>query len=131
MNRRFASMVVAAGLVLALGSQGLMQPTVGQEKAAVKEKAAPAKTAKKPAGRLPAHYAKVGVSDEQRKTIYGIQAGYNTQIEALQKQIDALKAKEDAEVVAVLTPDQKKKLDEFIAEAKKAAEERGAKKKSS
>jgi hypothetical protein len=131
MNHRFASMVVAAGIALALGSQGLMQPTVGQEKTAATEKAAPAKTAKKPTGRLPAYYAKVGVSDEQRKKIYSVQATYDTQIAALQKQIDELKAKEDAEVVAVLTPEQKAKLDELLAEAKKAAEARATKKKSS
>ncbi len=127
MNQRFASTVVAAGLALALGTQLSVEPTVGQEKSA--SKPTPAKVAKKPAGRLPAHYGKLGISTEQRTKIYGVQASYKKQIDDLQKQIDDLKAKQDAEVEAVLTPDQKKKLDEILAEAKKAAEARSSKTK--
>ena len=129
MSQRFASTVVAASLALALGTQLSVESTVGQEKAA--SKPAPAKVAKKPSGRLPPHYGKLGISGEQRKKIYGIQNGYKTQIADLQKQIDALKAKQNTEVAAVLTPDQKKKLEEHLAAAKKAAEARSSKKKKS
>lgn len=125
MSQRFASTVVAASLALALGTQLSVESTVGQEKAA--SKPTPAKVAKKPAGRLPSHYGKLGISSEQRAKIYGVQATYKKQIADLQKQIDALKAKQNTEVQAVLTADQKKKLDEILADAKKATEARRSK----
>jgi cell division protein ZapA (FtsZ GTPase activity inhibitor) len=121
-------MIVVALLALAVGSQGLVELSVGQEKTA-NPKGAPAKVAKKPAGRLPAYYGKVGVSSEQRKKIYSIQAAYKKQIADLQKQIDELKGKQNTEVAAVLTSDQKNKLDEHLAAAKKAAEARSSKSK--
>jgi hypothetical protein len=124
MNSRFASMVVVALFAFALGSQASVDFTVGQEKAAEKEKAAPPKAAKKPRGRLPAYYAQIGLSTEQRDEIYAVQATYRKPIEDLHKQIEALQKKQDAEVVAVLKPEQKEKLDELLAAAKKRAEER-------
>lgn len=127
MRQRFASMVVVAGLALALGTQLPVESTVGQEKAAAQ--AAPAKVAKKPAGRLPAQYGKLGLSDEQRYEIYSVQANYRKQIDELQKQIDSLKTKQSSEIEAVLTADQKKKLDELLDAAKKAAEARRSKSK--
>lgn len=129
MNTRFASMVVVALFAFALGSQASVDFTVGQEKAAEKEKAAPAKVARKPRGRLPQYYGQVGISSEQRQKIYDVQAVYGKQIGELQKQIDALKKKQNTEVAAVLTPEQKTKLDELLAAAKKAAEDRRARSK--
>ena len=131
MNQRFATMIAVAGIALSLGSQFSVESTIGQEKAATKdaEKATPAKVASKPRGRLPQYYGQVGLSDKQRQQIYDVQATYKKQIDELQKQIDALKVKEDAEIVAVLTPEQKKNLDELLAAAKKAAEERRSKSK--
>jgi len=66
--------------------------------------------AEKVTGRLPNNYAKLGISEAQRKSIYGIQAKYNDQIDALMKQIEDLRSKRDAEVEGVLTPEQKEKL---------------------
>ena len=129
MNSRFASMVVVALLAFALGSQANVQMTSGQEKAAEKAKAAPAKVAKKPRGRLPAYYAQIGLSTEQRTQIYSVQAGYGKEIGELQKQLDVLRKKQDADVVAVLKPEQKEKLDSLLAAAKKRAEERRSKNK--
>lgn len=129
MNQRFASMIAVAGIALALGSQISIEPTIGQEKAAEKEKAAPAKVAKKPRGRLPAYYGQVGISSKQRQEIYDVQAMYVKQIADLQKQIDALEKKRDGEVAAVLTPEQKKKVDDLVAAAKKRSEERRSKNK--
>lgn len=125
MTHRFAPMVVAAGMALALGTQLSIEATVGQEKTATQ--AAPAKVAKKPAGRLPAQYGKLGLSDEQRHKIYDVQAIYRKQIDELEKQIDGLKAKQKTEIEAVLTADQKKKLDDLLAAARKAAEARRSK----
>lgn len=127
MNQRFTSTFVAVSLALALGTQLSVEPTVGQEKSATKstEKAA----ATKPRGRLPAYYAQVGLSTAQRETIYSVQADYGKQIEALQKQIEAIQKKQDADVVAVLKPEQKEKLDKLLADAQKRAEERRSKSK--
>lgn len=131
MNRRIAQIMIVAGIALGLGTLVSVESTIGQEKAATKstEKAASTKVAKKPRGRLPAYYAQVGLSTEQRDKIYSVQATYGKQIADLQKQIDALEARQDADVVAVLTPEQKKKLDELLAAAEKRAEERRSKNK--
>lgn len=87
------------------------------------------KKRKKARGRLPNYYARVGISKEQRERIYSIQAQYNEKIEALEKQLAELKSKRDAEVEAVLTPEQKKKLASLREEAAKKRKSR--KKKSS
>ena len=52
---------------------------------------------KAPRGRLPNYYGKLDLSGEQRDKIYGVQANYNGQIEALERQIAELKAKRDRE----------------------------------
>jgi len=67
-----------------------------------------------PKGFLPANWKKIGLSDDQVKTIYKIQAGYDTKIDALKAQIDALKKEEKTELEKVLTPAQKEKLKEIL-----------------
>jgi hypothetical protein len=90
----------------------LLPHAVAQPKGAkvAKQAAAPAK------GRLPAHYAKL-VDDGQRERIYRIQAGYQAKIDALEAELQALAGKRDAEIRAVLTPEQLRRLDALIAEA--------------
>lgn len=76
----------------------------------------PAAKKKAPAGgRLPNNYGRIGLSEKQRNDIYSIQAKYRDQIEALEKQLADLRAKRDAEIEAVLTPEQKQKLEELKA----------------
>lgn len=99
------------------GANGADEPK--SKKAEAKEKA-PAK------GRLPQYYSKVDVDDKQRAEIYKIQAGYDAQIDKLTTELTALKAKRDAEVRAVLTKDQQKKLDSALEEAKKGKEKPAA-----
>lgn len=82
-----------------------------------------------PKGRLPNHYGEV-ISGDQRDKIYAIQAKYKDELEKLQAQLKALDAKIDAEIEAVLTPEQKEKVAKIAAEAKakaKAAAEARAK----
>lgn len=83
-----------------------------------------AKKVAKSGDRLPANYAKIGISDDQRNKIYEIQNKYDKDIAALQKQLADIKAKEQAEVEAVLTPEQKKSLQTANEEAKKKAAEK-------
>jgi len=60
-------------------------------------------------GRLPNFYRHV-VTPEQRDQMYAIMDKYEAQIADLQKQIDAIEARRDAEVEAMLTPEQRAKL---------------------
>ena len=67
-------------------------------------------------GRLPAYYKDV-VTEEQRTQIYAIQAKYAKQLEDLQSQIDAVKAKQNGEIEGLLSAEQKEKLAKVKAEA--------------
>jgi hypothetical protein len=66
--------------------------------------------------RLPVYYARV-VDEKQRQKIYDIQRKYHPQIEALQKQLEELIAKRNAEIEAVLTPQQKAEIEKLRQEA--------------
>jgi Spy/CpxP family protein refolding chaperone len=75
--------------------------------------------AKKSVNRLPNNFGKLNLSDEQKKKILDIQAANDPKIAELTAQLNALKDKEQADVEAVLTPDQAKQLAEIKAAAKK------------
>lgn len=122
MTRKSMSVVVVLVAVLAIGAQVYTDVSHAQdaEKATKKVEA----VRKKPRGRLPAYYGQVGLSSKQRDDIYAAQAQFNEQIEVLRKQISVLEEKRDADVKAVLTPEQAKTLDDLLAAAKKRAEER-------
>jgi hypothetical protein len=128
-NVRFSSLVCVALAALFLGSQMPASSTVAQDDAKAKPAAkAEKKAPKKAKGRVPPYFAQVGLSGEQRETIYTVQAEYNGKIGDLKKQIADLTAKRDTEVEAVLTETQKKQLDDLRATAKKKADERKKKK---
>jgi Spy/CpxP family protein refolding chaperone len=63
-------------------------------------------------GRLPAYYSKI-VTEEQRDKINKIQEEYQTKFEALKKE-------RDEKISAVLTDEQKKKVEEAAVKAKEA-----------
>jgi hypothetical protein len=122
-----AAVLAAAFLLPAWIGPVAAQPNGDAAKAQPKDaKKAPAK------GRLPAYYAQI-VNEGQRQRIYQIQASYYPKIDALQAEIDALVAQRDAEIRAVLSPEQQQRLDARIADAqaKKAAkaEKKAAEKK--
>jgi tRNA U34 5-carboxymethylaminomethyl modifying GTPase MnmE/TrmE len=86
------------------------------------EEPTPPKTRRKPRGRVPNHYGKIGLTDAQKEAIYAIQAKYREQIEALQEQINELQQEEASEIYLVLTQNQKealKKILEEVAERRK------------
>ncbi|WP_417735355.1 hypothetical protein [Rosistilla oblonga] len=64
--------------------------------------------------RLPPGYSEI-ITNSQRRKIYQIQQGYQSQIDVLQRQIAALVATRDAEIGAVLDPQQQQVL-KFILE---------------
>jgi hypothetical protein len=122
-----AAVLAAAFLLPAWTGPVIAQPKADAAKVEGKQaKKAPVK------GRLPAYYSQI-VTESQRQRIYQIQANYNPKIESLQAQIEALEAQRDEEMRAVLSPDQKRRLDARIAEAqakKEAkAEQKAAEKK--
>ena len=73
--------------------------------------------------RLPNHYGKLNLTDDQREKIYKIQKDYKAQIDSLKKQLAEIDAKKDAECAEVLSASQKTILGEILAqiEKKKAA----------
>lgn len=74
------------------------------------------------AGRLPPNYAKLDLSGTQRDQIYSVQNKYKEEVEQLQAQLDSVRTRRDAEIEAVLTADQRQKLDTLQAEARKKAD---------
>lgn len=94
------------------------------------EKAAQEKERVKPKKgihRLPPHYGGV-VDDEQRAKIYKIQDEYQPKIEALEAQLKNLRKERDGKIEALLTPEQKQKIDAAKAQKKAGKEKAKAKK---
>jgi hypothetical protein len=65
-------------------------------------------------GRLPQHWAKIGLSDTQKQTIYTIQGKYAAEIDSLHAKIREIESKRDKEMRGVLTDDQKKALEAAV-----------------
>lgn len=107
---------VALGL-LAVGLMGQL-PLVAQEPAP-KPAAPTAKKKQDPSRRVPRNFGQIGLTTEQRSSIYAIQAKRLEKIEALEKQIATEKAEMLAECEGVLNETQKKLLDNL----RKAASE--------
>ena len=74
------------------------------------------KITKKFVRRLPNFYGQV-VSDVQKDTVYDIQAAYFEPIEMLTLRLERLKAERDAQIEAVLTTEQKKKVEALNKES--------------
>ena len=76
-----------------------------------KKKDEPAPKAK---GMLPPNWRKLGLSDAQVQDIYKVQNKYDAEIDKLQAKLDEVKANRMKDMKAVLTADQKKRLDEIL-----------------
>jgi Spy/CpxP family protein refolding chaperone len=61
--------------------------------------------------RVPRHFGQLGLTPEQKEEIYKIQGNSQAKLDALQRQIDEIKAKALTDCEAVLTPEQKKLLE--------------------
>lgn len=122
--RATAAMMAPLTLVLLWTAANVGADEKQDAKQADNSKAA-VKKAAKPKGRLPAYYGAV-VSGEQRERIYAVQAKYANQIKALEAELLALIKKRNAEVEAVLTPEQLARVEQLRAEAKKKAAARRA-----
>lgn len=65
-------------------------------------------------GQLPPYWGKIGLSEEQKQKIYQIQSKYNSEIARLEAQVKELRSKRDQEMRAVLSEEQKKRLEELL-----------------
>lgn len=124
-KKLLVALVVVGGAYAVVAAPALLA-----QKAETKAEAkAPAKTeAKKSSKRLPNFYGDL-VDGVQKEKIYAVQEKYTAQIDALAAQIKDLQAKRDAEFEAVLTAEQKVKLEKARADSKAKAQERAAAKK--
>jgi hypothetical protein len=109
------AVVVLGSLLLIAGSPQAQEKAAPAQPDAPKAQRAPAR------GRLPNYYRQV-VTPDQREKVYAIQGTYVEQIAALEKQIADLEAKRDAEIEALLTPEQKEKVKSLAEEARKRRE---------
>jgi Spy/CpxP family protein refolding chaperone len=75
-------------------------------------------------GSLPKNWKKLGLTDTQVQEVYKVQAKYSDEIAKVQAKLDALKAARDKEERAVLTPEQKKRLEEILLGKDKDTEEK-------
>lgn len=62
--------------------------------------------------RLPMGYGKLGLTDAQREKVLGLQEKYQDELDALTTQIVRLKEQRDSDLRAVLTDEQRQKLDD-------------------
>lgn len=100
--------VLSGGLV---GQEKKQDPKKDEVKKDDPKKDDPAVKAK---GTLPANWKKLGLSDDQVQKIYKVQAKYGEEIDKLEAKIAELKAAMDKERRAILTADQKKRLEEIL-----------------
>ena len=123
-NSLWKKVLICAVTVPVLGMLVANIPiSVGQDKA---KKAKTTENTAKPKGKLPAYFADV-VSAEQKEKIYAIQAKYADQIKELNDQLEAVRKKQSDEIDALLTAEQKAKVDaareEAAAKKKKKADD--------
>jgi len=85
----------------------------GQDKAKDKSDKEPAAKAR---GMLPANYGKLSLDEQQKQRIYHLQGEYQAKIDALLKQVRELRDQERKDVEEVLTPAQKERLRELLAD---------------
>jgi Spy/CpxP family protein refolding chaperone len=116
-SRRLVCWTALISLAVVLGAGE--QPLLGAEGSAPVKRAFGRK-----GRRLPAHDSQV-VNEQQREKIYKIQEDYQPKIEALQKQLEALKKERDEKIAAVLTAEQKKQVEEAVTKAKAERKSKG------
>lgn len=125
--RKSLSLVLAAAIVLSLWAVRVGHTQESQPGAeAAQESEQPKKKRRAPRGRLPNHYGKLGLSQEQKDKIYGIQRNYRARLRELQQQIDDLRQQETLEIQGSLTDNQRERL---VGILKEAEERRAARRK--
>jgi hypothetical protein len=126
-RRRWGAFFLSSATVLALGWLPLLaqEPNTEKDKAADPPPAQPpaAKRVYDPARRVPSFFGQVGLTPEQRESIYKLRGKHLGRINELQKEIDRAQAEMMADCEAVLTDTQKQLLENL---RRAAAEKRKA-----
>jgi len=80
--------------------------------------------------KLPDYYGQLHLSEKQRQKVYDLQTLYQGQISDLEAKLAALRAKEEADLLGVLTPEQVRLLENLqsLASQKKAVSKAAAEK---
>jgi cell division protein ZapA (FtsZ GTPase activity inhibitor) len=100
-------------------AEGTLQPSSTESNPSATPETKPAKTKKakrRGADHLPPFFKGV-VTDDQKEKIYAIQDEYDPKLKALKEQLKSLIVERDAKLDAVLTADQKSKVEAKRAEA--------------
>jgi hypothetical protein len=114
-----AVLVSAAALTILSGSLPLFAQEPGKAPATAEAKKTAKRTAD-PTRRVPDYFGQLGLSDEQRESIYKIRAKHQPRIDELEKQLDDVRAQMVRDCETVLTETQKKMLTERRASATEA-----------
>jgi peptidoglycan hydrolase CwlO-like protein len=104
----FTGMLVLSGGLVGQDNKAKEEPKKDVKKDVKNEPPTKAK------GTLPPNWKKIGLTDTQVQDIYKVQNKYNDEIDKLEAKIKELKSSRDKEMKAVLTPEQKKRLDEIL-----------------
>jgi hypothetical protein len=102
--------MIRLGLGVIVLTLALLVPGSAQDKKDDKKGDDPPKKLK---GTLPQNFGRLGLSDQQKKTIYKLQGEYKAKRAELQKKLEKLKSDEKAAYEKVLTEEQKKQLREL------------------
>jgi Spy/CpxP family protein refolding chaperone len=105
---------LAAVLLIAAASLNAQEPKAKSKPAAKGD----------PARRVPDYFGQIGLTAEQRESIYKIQGTHQARIDELEKEIDDIRAKSLSECEAVLTDTQKQMLEQRRKDA--AAKKKGS-----
>ena len=112
---RAALLALFSGLIVLTAGSVAQEPKTKQDpKTEVKKDDKKDEPAGKVKGTLPANYGKLGLTDAQVQEIYKTRNKYNDEIAKLKAKITELEATRDKETKAVLTAEQKKRLDDIL-----------------
>ena len=113
-RRLVAVAVGAAALTMIVASDfplGAQEPRGGSQ-ADSPTKTKTSKKALDPARRVPAYFGQLGLTPDQRESIYKVQGKHIPKIEALEQQIEEIRGQMLKECEGVLTPAQKQLLEQ-------------------
>lgn len=111
LRRALAVVVSASAMTILSGGLPLVAQESGKAVAETKKKVVD------PSRRVPNYFGQLGLTEDQRESIYKIQAKHQPQIDALENQLEELRAQALKDCEAVLTADQKRMLGERRASA--------------
>lgn len=112
---RRLSTPIGLALLVAAGSFPLLAQDPAKDAPETHAASPAAKRAADPSRRVPNHFGQVGLTAEQRESIYKIRKAHQEKVDALRAQIADVEAKSMTECEAVLNETQRKLLENLRA----------------